>query len=111
MTKKVLLSLLLCMIISFSLYSQGEPNYREMFLEAESYFLFEEYNEALPLYLRLNEKFPENENIISKKLRHRLNHYSILEMLTGSITRSIKPSRLTRNSKNSQIQQFMITNW
>ena len=63
MTKKVLLSLLLCMIISFSLYSQGEPNYREMFLEAESYFLFEEYNEALPLYLRLNEKFPENDNI------------------------------------------------
>jgi hypothetical protein len=45
------------------MYAQGEPDYREMFLEAESYFLFEEYNEALPLYLRLNEKFPENDNV------------------------------------------------
>jgi hypothetical protein len=63
MTKKLLFSLLLYLISFYTLYSQGEPDYREMFLEAESYFLFEEYNEALPLYLRLNEKFPENDNI------------------------------------------------
>lgn len=63
MAKKILLLLFLCMICSYSLHSQGEPDYRELFLEAESYFLFEEYNEALPLYLRLSEKFPDNDNI------------------------------------------------
>ncbi len=33
---------------------------QEMFLEAESYFLFEEYNEALPLYLELLREQPGN---------------------------------------------------
>jgi tetratricopeptide (TPR) repeat protein len=60
MTKKILLPLFLCLITSYNLHSQGEPDYREIFLEAESYFLFEEYNESLPLYLRINSKFPEN---------------------------------------------------
>ena len=63
MTKKILLPLFLCLITSYNLHSQGEPDYREIFLEAESYFLFEEYNESLPLYLRINSKFPENNNI------------------------------------------------
>ena len=63
MTKKLLIPLLLCLINAYNLHSQAEPDYREIFLEAESYFLFEEYNEALPLYLRLNEKYPDNNNI------------------------------------------------
>jgi hypothetical protein len=63
MIRKTLFSLILIMISSWHLYSQEEPDYREIFLEAESYFLFEEYNEALPLYLRLSNKFPENDNI------------------------------------------------
>jgi WD40-like Beta Propeller Repeat/Tetratricopeptide repeat len=63
MTKKLLVPLLLCIVAPFNLHSQREPDYREIFLEAESYFLFEEYNEALPLYLRINEKFPDNNNV------------------------------------------------
>ncbi len=63
MTKKFLAPLLLCIVASFNLHSQKAPDYREIFLEAESYFLFEEYNEALPLYLRINEKFPDNNNV------------------------------------------------
>lgn len=34
-----------------------------MFLEAESYFLYEEYNEALPLYIQLSQLYPKNDNI------------------------------------------------
>jgi Ca2+-binding EF-hand superfamily protein len=34
-----------------------------MFVYAESEFLFEEYAEALPNYLRLNEQYPDNDNI------------------------------------------------
>lgn len=43
-------------------YSQNDVDYREMFLEAESYFLFEEYREALPLYTKLLKAYPENYN-------------------------------------------------
>ena len=40
-----------------------KPDPRESFLEAESYFLFEEYQEALPIYMRLLKLFPENDNL------------------------------------------------
>ncbi|MFW5781400.1 MAG: hypothetical protein ACOCXD_02410, partial [Bacteroidota bacterium] len=36
---------------------------KEIFLEAESYFHFEEYNEALPSYLRLLKLYPDNANL------------------------------------------------
>ncbi len=42
------------------IYSQLFSGRQEMFLEAESYFLFEEYNEALPLYLELLKDQPDN---------------------------------------------------
>ena len=41
-------------------YSQLYTGRQEMFLEAESYHLFEEFNEALPLYLELLKDQPEN---------------------------------------------------
>jgi len=63
MIKKLLLPLVLCIFTPYNLHAQGEPDYRQIFLEAESYFLFEEYNEALPLYLKINNKFPDNNNI------------------------------------------------
>ncbi len=40
-----------------------KPDPKESFLEAESYFLFEEYQEALPIYMRLLKMFPENDNL------------------------------------------------
>ncbi len=42
------------------IYSQLYSGRQEMFLEAESFHLFEEYNEALPLYLELLKDDPEN---------------------------------------------------
>ncbi len=60
--RQLTITLALQLIILINLYPQAEPDYREMFLEAESDFLFEEYNEARPLYLRLINAFPENDN-------------------------------------------------
>lgn len=37
------------------LTGQWRPSPAELFAEAEEYFLFEEYNEALPLYMRINQ--------------------------------------------------------
>lgn len=61
-TMKKLLFALFILIPVISAYSQS-ANLKETFLEAESYFLFEEYNEALPLYLKINRENPDNDNI------------------------------------------------
>ncbi|MBN1415042.1 MAG: PD40 domain-containing protein [Bacteroidales bacterium] len=57
-----LLFLALCSYLP--IYSQEEDaTLKEMFLEAESYFLFEEYKDALPLYQRILYADPENFSI------------------------------------------------
>jgi hypothetical protein len=49
--------------LSASVFGQGEEKVKNMFVEAESYFLFEEYKDALPLYQRILQADPENFNI------------------------------------------------
>lgn len=61
----------ICLVIlfySFSLlsYSQEKVNTREFFVEAESYFLFEEYSDALPLYQRILRTEKDNYNVMFK---------------------------------------------
>ena len=48
MKRHTLLTLL--SLLAGTAFTQITGEYREMFLEAESYFLFEEYLEALPYY-------------------------------------------------------------
>ncbi len=55
--------LFLFIMLAQYVFTQSESNFREMFLYAESEFLFEEYAEALPNYLRLNKQYPDNDNI------------------------------------------------
>lgn len=51
---KYLVWLSISLFISVQLSGQWQPSPAELFEEAEEYFLFEEYNEALPLYMRIN---------------------------------------------------------
>ncbi len=55
----------LLFVISFSsaIYGQTSQDAKSMFLEAESYYLFEEYRDALPLYQQILAEDPENYNI------------------------------------------------
>ncbi|MDF1571829.1 MAG: hypothetical protein P1P82_09460 [Bacteroidales bacterium] len=54
------LALLFVLVLS----SSAQPaDLKDTFLEAESYFLFEEYNEALPLYMKIYRADPGNDNI------------------------------------------------
>jgi len=46
--------------------AQDNDSFKETFLEAESYFLFEEYADALPLYQQLLRSDPGNYNISYK---------------------------------------------
>ena len=51
-----------CILCQYG-FTQPDGNFRDLFLYAESEFLFEEYAEALPNYLRLNKQYPDNDNI------------------------------------------------
>lgn len=67
--KYITIASLLLFLISGNVNAQKadqrtrKPDPKESFLEAESYFLFEEYQEALPIYMRLLKLFPENDNL------------------------------------------------
>ncbi len=60
---KQLTLILALTILANTVFSQITGEYREMFLEAESYFLFEEYLEALPYYKPIHDQYPDNHNI------------------------------------------------
>jgi hypothetical protein len=62
MRRSLLYTALFLALSMTGIFAQS-PDLKETFLEAESYFLFEEYNEALPLYLRIHRADPENDNI------------------------------------------------
>ena len=61
--RRVLFSLLLSIIIVPSPVFAQRDSTRTTFLDAESWFLFEEYAEALPLYQSLLEQDPDNDNL------------------------------------------------
>jgi hypothetical protein len=58
----ILLTCLLAAIFNPELKSQSKEEIRKYFYEAESDILFEDYMEALPLYLRLTKIYPTNFN-------------------------------------------------
>ena len=50
-------------LLPIPVFSQTEEKQKDLFVEAESYFLFEEYKDALPLYMQILRADPENYNI------------------------------------------------
>jgi hypothetical protein len=53
----------IALLFSSVLWGQTSSDPREMFVEAESYLLYEEYEEALPIYLKLLKADPTNDNL------------------------------------------------
>ncbi len=62
MKRFVLLLLVLAAIFTPELNSQSKDEQKDMFYEAESWILFEDYQEALPLYQQLLNIYPGNSN-------------------------------------------------
>jgi tetratricopeptide (TPR) repeat protein len=62
MSKKKI-CLIITTLFTLSLLSQEVKNLQESFLEAEYFFMYEDYSDALPAYLQLYENMPENANI------------------------------------------------
>ena len=62
MSKKAI-CVIFTLILSFSLLAQEIQTLQETFLEAEYFFMREDYPDALPYYLQIYEKVPDNSNI------------------------------------------------
>jgi tetratricopeptide (TPR) repeat protein len=62
MKRLVLLSWLLATLINSDLISQSKAGNKNNFFDAESWILFEDYKEALPLYQQLLKIYPNNSN-------------------------------------------------
>ncbi|MGE5419089.1 MAG: tetratricopeptide repeat protein [Chloroflexota bacterium] len=63
MTKKfILISWLLATLVNNHAISQSKSEIRSMFYDAESWILFEDYKEALPIYQQLLKIYPSNSN-------------------------------------------------
>ncbi len=92
-------------IFPFALWSQSEPDYREMFAEAESFFLFEEYNEALPLYQKLHVQYTENDNINYKIGICYLNNPYEKEKAIGYLERAVENITLKYKENNFREKQ------
>lgn len=62
--KSIYLTFSIFILLIFTpLFAQSKAEIKELFSEAESYFLFEEYNEALPIYRDLLRLFPNNNKL------------------------------------------------
>lgn len=75
-------------------FVKDKVNYKELLLEAESYFLYEEYTEALPLYERVLEKYPDNHYLYYKIGRCYLNIPYLRQQSLTYLQKAIKVSPL-----------------
>jgi tetratricopeptide (TPR) repeat protein len=63
MKRLFLLSCLLATLLNSNLYAQSRVEIKNNFYDAESWILFEDYTEALALYLPLLKIYPNNSNL------------------------------------------------
>jgi hypothetical protein len=63
MKRFILLTALLTLFTSNASHSQARIENKQKFYEAEGYILFEEYDEALTIYLQLIKSYPTNSNL------------------------------------------------
>jgi tetratricopeptide (TPR) repeat protein len=60
--RKILIGLLLLIFFNYN-FAQKASYYKSKFIDAEYYVLYEDYKEALPLYLEIFNAYPDNKNI------------------------------------------------
>jgi len=56
-------SIIVLLLFTLSVQAQRASYFRRIFVDAEYYFLYEDYREALPLYMELLESSPDNANV------------------------------------------------
>ncbi len=61
--RKILHLTIFSLLLSMSVQAQRASYFRRLFVDAEYYFLYEDYRDALPFYLELHNAYPDNANI------------------------------------------------
>ena len=64
--KKFIILIVSFFIVIFNSFSQAEYELEEMFLDADSWFFYEDYQEALPLFLKVLDADSLNYNVMYK---------------------------------------------
>ncbi|HRX31082.1 MAG TPA: hypothetical protein P5349_04270 [Tenuifilaceae bacterium] len=105
-----LLLLTIALIISNGSFCQKSSYYRRVFVDAEYYLLYEEYQDALPLYFELYQHYPNNANIayrIGLCYLHIPNQKTksikYFEKALGSITDNYKEGYFTETSTPHEV--------
>jgi len=100
-------------LVSPGIFSQGDENLKSMFVEAESFFLFEEYKDALPLYQRLLQSDPENFNLNYKigicYLNDIYQYQKSLSYLETAV-KGISPESKTNSFKEKKAPPYSVLN-
>jgi tetratricopeptide (TPR) repeat protein len=97
--------LFITLAIINSVYAQEDNSLQEQFLEAEFFFMNEDYSDAIGSYLKLYEKLPDNANIAYRIGVCYLNipgkknlSVSFLETASKNISAKLKEGTVTENS-------------
>ncbi|MHC1705527.1 MAG: hypothetical protein AB9846_16625 [Tenuifilaceae bacterium] len=61
--RRILIPFFIIFFLSLKVFSQKESYFKRVFVDAEYYLLYEEYRDALPLYLEILRSYPNNSNI------------------------------------------------
>jgi len=61
--RRVVLFIFITVLLTINVFGQKDSYFKRVFVDAEYYLLYEEYRDALPLYLEIQKTYPENANI------------------------------------------------
>ncbi len=61
--RRLVLFFVLIYSITLNVFGQKDSYFKRVFVDAEYYLLYEEYRDALPLYLEIQKSYPNNANI------------------------------------------------
>ena len=64
--KRIITLILFTLISTLTIFAQEDYELEEMFLDADSWFFYEDYQEALPLFLRVLDGDSLNYNVMYK---------------------------------------------
>lgn len=102
------------LVLPNNLPAQEKFKNRDMFLEAEAFFMHEEWSDALPLYIQLKEKFPNNYNLDYRIGRCYLNipyekskAIAYLEKAVKNISLDYKEGKFTENGASADAYFYL----
>jgi len=97
--------LFITLVIINSVYAQEDNSLQEQFLEAEFFFMNEDYSDAIGSYLKLYEKLPDNSNLAYRIGVCYLNipgkknlSVAYLETASKNISAKLKEGTITQNA-------------